>query len=103
MSDKTNWIYLTKPIDDYRTVELAAGCGTWDHLLASEILNEKITDYDMSLYTSFIDYEKVFHSVENFEILNELELARINNRQTLTERFSDDIILFADNAQNLEK
>ena len=47
-----------------------AGYSTIDHLYVVNQLQEKANEYNMSLYFSFVDYEKAFDSIQ-FEPLFE--------------------------------
>lgn len=76
---------LEKKLDFYQPKEQAGfrkDFGTTDHLQTMRILMEKTTEYQMTIWLAFVDYQKAFDSIETWAIIKSLKNARIDYRYT---------------------
>lgn len=74
---------LTTKFDGYQAKEQAGfrkGYSTVDHLLTMKILIERANEYNIPLYIAFVDFEKVFDSIEHWAVKTSLINSRIDYR-----------------------
>ena len=70
--ESTNGKTLEKTLDENQPRE-QAGYSTTDHIHVVNQLKEKCRQYNISLYTGFVDYEKTIDSVQTQAVLTSLQ------------------------------
>ena len=74
---------LTTTMDENQPSEQAgfrAGYSMIDHLQAVREIIEKCQEFNINLYIAFIDYKKLFDSIEHFKVLEALRIMSINSK-----------------------
>lgn len=68
-------------MDSYHSGEQAGfrkRFSTIDHLETIKTLTEKTTEYNIPIYLTFIDYSKIFGSIETWAVMVAMDDARID-------------------------